>query len=76
MVKGCSFKPVLLCGANFFKSCGIFETLGLVGRGGGSGVGDCGGSGSGTGGGGVGVGVEDGVGDGVICIMACVLSMI
>ena len=59
MVKGCSFKPVLLCGANFFKSCGIFETLGSVGRSGGSGVGDCGGSGSGTGSGGVGVGGED-----------------
>ena len=76
MVKGCSFKPVLLCGANLFKSCGIFETLGSVGRSGGSGVGDCGGSGSGTGSGGVGVGGEDGVGDVVICIMACVLSMI
>ena len=76
MVKGCSFKPVLLCGANVFKSCGIFETLALVGRVGGSAVGDCGGSSSGTGGGGVGVGGEDGVGHGVICIGACVLSVI
>ena len=48
----------------------------MIGRGGGSGVGDCGGYGSGTGGGGVVVGGEDGVVDGVICIGACVLSMI
>ena len=70
MVKGCSFKPGLLCGANFFKSHGIFVTLGLVGRGGGSGVV------SGRASGGVGVGGEDGVGEGVICIGACVLSVI
>ena len=75
MIKGCSFKPGLLCAANFFKSHGIFET-GLVGRDGGSGIGDCGGYGSGTGSGGVVVGGEDGVGDGVICIGACVLSVI
>ena len=76
IVKGCSFKPSLLYRANFFKSHGIFETLGLGGRSEGSGVGDCGGCSSGTGGGGVGVGGEDGVGDDVICIGACVLSVI
>ena len=75
MVEGCSFKPGLLCCANFFKSCGIFETLGLVGRGGVSVVGEGGGCGIGTGGGGVGVGGEDGVGGGVVCIGACVLSV-
>ena len=75
MVEGCSFKPGVLCCANFFKSCGIFETLGLVGRGGVSVVGEGGGCGIGTGGGGVGVGGEDGVGGGVVCIGACVLSV-
>ena len=70
MVKGCSFKLGLFCGANFFKSHGSFVTLGLVGRGGDSRVV------SGRGSGGVGVGGEDGVGEGVICIGACVLSVI
>ena len=74
MVKGCSFKPGLSSSANFFKSHEIFATLGLVGRGGGSVVSEAGGCGIGTGGGGVGVGGEDGVGD-VVCIGACVLSM-
>ena len=75
MVKGCSFKPGLSSSANFFKSNGIFATLGLVGRGGGSVVSEAGGCGIGTGGGGVGVGGEDGVGGDVVCIGACVLSM-
>ena len=52
MVKGCSFKLGLFCGANFFKSLGIFETLGLVGSCVGSGVGEGGGCGIGTGSGG------------------------
>ena len=58
MVKGCSFKPGLSSSANFFKSHGIFATLGLLGRGGGSVVSEAGGCGIGTGGGGVGVGGE------------------
>ena len=46
-----------------------------MGRGGVSVVGESGGCGIGTGGGGVGVGGEDGVGGGVVCIGACVLSV-